>query len=368
MSVRRGTDGAPVRSFVAQSGRLVGKRFQWAAPVRNNDQDHLQLVNIEDGVTVLRVWPGAAADWSPGGAEVTVHEGSRSYQVCVDAQPSRSFEVVVQDASGDPVEDAHVAIEEWAGLGEPSAAVVSDASRHQWRELISSRSNADGKAVGALGSDACYVRVERNGYETARRCVSTYVASVTVALRKKCEGSVIGVESILALLQAGGWQGVSIDLVAPTTTSVRASVWNKGLKAASVARGDYLMVASGIVREGQSQYRQTVNLGAIRIDRPDWVINVEAMRNDWRFGVIRAHFVCEGVPVAKRVIRLVREAPGDCLITTMAPVVVTDEHGFAVFAVASGDYAISLAGQSQTGSINVPGRGDEVTDLALTLK
>jgi hypothetical protein len=128
------------------------------------------------------------------------------------------------------------------------------------------------------------------------------------------------------------------------------------------------MVASGVVREGQSQYRQTVNLGTIRVDRPDWVINVEAMRNDWRFGVIRAHFVCEGLPVAKRVVRLVREAPGDCLITTMAPVVVTDEQGFSVFAIASGDYAISLAGMSQTGSISVPGRGAEVTDLALILK
>jgi hypothetical protein len=175
LSVRRVADGTPVRNFVAQSGRQVGKRFQWASPVRSNGQDHLQMVNIEDGVSVLRVWPGVAADWAPASAEITVHEGSRSYQVCVDAQRSRSFEVVVKDDSGNPVEGAHVAIEEWAGISEPSSAVVSDASRHQWRELISSRSTADGKAIGALGSDACYVRVECNGYASARRCVATYV-------------------------------------------------------------------------------------------------------------------------------------------------------------------------------------------------
>jgi hypothetical protein len=369
LSVRRISDGTPVRRFFAQRGHVEGDRVQWSKKVYNNGHDSIQLADLLDGRNTVRVWPGTTADWGATSIDLEVFAGMRALRARVDVPPSQHFEVTVLDERGHPIDDAFVALEEWQGIGAPPAEVVSDASRHRWRETNASLTDPDGKTTLTGGADGSYIRVEKAGYCPARLRVSRLANRSAITLHPLLRGSVVGTESVVRILRACNWASISIEFISTATTSSVATGWHEGGNTAEVPPGDYLVVAAGIVQGDRSVLRCSVGLGRFSVDRTGWTLNVDAMRNEWLFGVVRAQVVCDSVPVANKTIRLKPMMPREGRPTSAAPVFVTDEFGAACFVADAGQYSVVMTSDRQrSGTLSVPGQGNEVSNALVVLR
>jgi hypothetical protein len=369
LSVRRASDGTPIRRFFAQRGHIEGDRIQWSKKVYNNGHDSILLADLMDGRNTIRVWPGTTADWGATSIDLEVFAGMRALQARVDAPPSQHFEVTVLDEQGSPIDDAFVALEEWQGIGAPPADVVSDASRHRWRETNSSLTGPDGNTTLSGRADGSHIRVEKAGYCPARLLVSRLPNRSAITLYPLLRGSVVGTESVVRILRACDWANISIEFVSTATKSVVATGWHEGGSTAELPPGDYLVVAAGIVKADRSVLRCSVGLGRFSVDRTGWTLNVDGMRNEWLFGVVRAKVVCGSVPVANKMIRLKPTTPREGSSTSAAPVFVTDEFGAACFVADAGQYSVVVTSDRQrSGTLSVPGQGDEVSNALVVLR